>query len=267
MVHAQSASPAVDKHEDSSPRANRARRAPDGRPASDSRPGSGADGGPFDSRNPSRPLRAGPAWDVVERWRHPQGLPQNTVRTLLQTRDGYLWIGTNAGLSRFDGVRFTMFDDRNTPQLKESEIWALAEGDDGSLWIGTYGGGLARLKDGVFSGYTTADGLIGNFVATLYKDDDGAIWIGTDRGLSRFKDGRFTSHPNQDDRDDQSIRALHADSDGTLWIGTIRGTLIRFRDGRFMEHLEGPAPQGEISAIYRDRGRTYGLGRLMDCTV
>ncbi len=115
-------------------------------------PGQAQTDGPFDSRNPSRPLRAGPAWDVVERWRQPQGLPQNSVLSLLQTRDGYLWIGTKAGLSRFDGVRFTTFDDRNTPQLKESEIWALAEGDDGSLWIGTYGGGLARLKDGVFSG-------------------------------------------------------------------------------------------------------------------
>ncbi len=220
---------------------------------------------------PIRPLEAGPAWNVAETWRQPQGLPQNSVLSLLQTRDGYLWIGTKAGLSRFDGVRFTTFDDRNTPQLKESEIWALAEGDDGSLWIGTYGGGLARLKDGVFSVYTTADGLIGNVVATLHKDYDGAIWIGTDRGLSRFKDGRFTSYPNQDGRDDQSIRALHTDSDGTLWIGTIRGTLNRFRDGRFFtEHLEGPAPQSEISAIYRDRGQNLwvgtfdGLHRLKD---
>ena len=92
-------------------------------------PGQAQTDGPFDSRNPIRPLRADPAWNVVETWRQPQGLPQNTVLSLLQTRDAYLWIGTKGGLSRFDGVRFTTFDDSNKQQLKENEIWALAEGE------------------------------------------------------------------------------------------------------------------------------------------
>ena len=102
-------------------------------------------------------------WPSVQVWRQPQGLPQNSVLSVLQTRDGYLWLGTKGGLSRFDGVRFTTFDDRDKTQLRESEVWALAEGRDGSLWIGTYGGGLSRLKDGKFTVYTTADGLISDY--------------------------------------------------------------------------------------------------------
>src|SRR5258706_13949447 len=100
-----------------------------------------------------------PTWYAADNWRQPQGLPQNSVICILRTRAGYLWIGTKGGLSRFDGVQFTTFDDRDTSKLRENEVWALAEGDDSSLWIGTYGGGLSRLKDGNFTTNTSKDGL------------------------------------------------------------------------------------------------------------
>jgi ligand-binding sensor domain-containing protein len=64
-------------------------------------------------------------WRALGTWRQTQGLPQNSVRTILQTHDGYLWIGTNGGLARFDGVRFTIFDNSNQNQLRDNEIWAL----------------------------------------------------------------------------------------------------------------------------------------------
>jgi ligand-binding sensor domain-containing protein len=134
------------------------------------------------------------AWHTVGIWRQPHGLPQNSVRSMLQTRDGYLWLGTNGGLARFDGVRFTTFDDRDKSRLRESEIWALLEARDGALWIGTYGGGLSRLKDGHFEVFTTANGLVNDTVSALCEDREGALWIGTDSGLSRYANGRFTSY-------------------------------------------------------------------------
>ena len=196
-------------------------------------------------------------------WRQPQGLPQNTVLAILQTRDGYLWVGTKGGLSRFDGVRFTTFDDRDKSQLRENEVWALAEGDDGSVWIGTYGGGLSRFKDGRFTLYTTADGLVNDYVANLHTGSDGSIWIATDGGLSRFKDGRFTSYTVKDGLSHDALRALYTDADGSLWIGTNRGGLSRFSSGRFItESFDGAAAGAEISSIYRDRDGTLWIGSL-----
>jgi ligand-binding sensor domain-containing protein len=75
-------------------------------------------------------------------WRDRDGLPQNTVQAIVQTRDGYLWLGTEAGLARFDGARFTVFDRKNTPELGHDHILALHESRDGGLWIGTRRGGL-----------------------------------------------------------------------------------------------------------------------------
>src|SRR5688572_28300989 len=96
-------------------------------------------------------------WHSIESWQQPQGLPQNTVLAVIQTRDGYIWVGTKGGVARFDGVRFKTFDDRSKTELLDSEVQALLEGDDGSLWVGTYGGGLSRYKDGRFTTYTTRD--------------------------------------------------------------------------------------------------------------
>src|SRR5688572_8348192 len=99
-------------------------------------------------------------WQSIDQWQQPQGLPQNTVLSVLQSRDGYLWVGTKGGLARFDGVRFSIFDDREKNQLKEGEVRALTEADDGSLWIGTYGGGVTQLKNGDFTTYQVEEGLI-----------------------------------------------------------------------------------------------------------
>src|ERR1039457_474580 len=91
----------------------------------------------------SRP-EAAPVSYHVARYTTEQGLPQNTIRALLQTRDGYLWIGTLAGLARFDGVAFDVFNAGNTPEMINDAINALAEDrQDGTLWINT-GNGLLR---------------------------------------------------------------------------------------------------------------------------
>src|SRR5215813_9360638 len=70
-------------------------------------------------------------------WLTENGLPQNTVQTIIQTRDGYIWIGTQEGLARFNGAGFTVFDKENTPQLKSNDVRALLEDRSGTLWIST----------------------------------------------------------------------------------------------------------------------------------
>ena len=92
-------------------------------------------------------------------WRIEDGLPQNRIRSLAQTRDGYLWIGTSEGLARFDGSRFTVFDRSNTPALGDDGILALRVAADGTLWVGTEGGGLVMYRAGKFRNFGAGEGL------------------------------------------------------------------------------------------------------------
>ena len=84
-----------------------------------------------------------------------EGLPQFSIHHITQTADGYLWLATQAGLARFDGSRFAVFDNRNTPALRTNVIWALHPDRAGNLWIGTVTGGLVRYRDGEFTAFTT----------------------------------------------------------------------------------------------------------------
>src|SRR4249919_1226086 len=105
------------------------------------------------------PLRSAIALDpaklltqyVHTTWRTDDGLPQNSITRILQTSDGYLWIGTQAGLARFDGVRFTVFDHTNTPALHDDYISELVEDRQGTLWISTFNSGVMSFRDGIFS--------------------------------------------------------------------------------------------------------------------
>lgn len=112
-------------------------------------------------------------WDV---WQKEDGLPQNSVTTILQTKDGYLWLGTLEGLVRFDGHRFVIFDRQNTAELSDNNIFALHETRDGSLWIGTDGGGLVQYKEGKFTRYSTQQGLPHNKIKALAEDQQNVLW-------------------------------------------------------------------------------------------
>ena len=94
---------------------------------------------------------------IVDSWTSEDGLPQNTVTAVAQTADGYLWLGTEEGLARFDGVSFTIFDLSNTPEIKNNVILALYVDKENNLWIGT-NDGLNTFRDGKFSSFTTRDG-------------------------------------------------------------------------------------------------------------
>src|ERR1700694_4612089 len=98
-----------------------------------------------------------------EVWLTENGLPQNTVHSIAQTNDGYIWIGTEEGLARFDGVKFTVFNKQNTAQLKSNYIRTLLADRRGALWIGT-AEGLVRLFEGKFTAFTTNEGLPSNTV-------------------------------------------------------------------------------------------------------
>jgi signal transduction histidine kinase/ligand-binding sensor domain-containing protein len=125
-------------------------------------------------------------------WVMENGLPQNTVQALVQTRDGFIWLGTEVGLVRFDGNGFAVFDRNSNPALPGSDIRCLLETRDGALWIGT-SDGLARWKDGTVKAFTAKEGLPEGGIRALAQDHWGLVWVYTDAGLARQNGDRFAA--------------------------------------------------------------------------
>ena len=170
-------------------------------------------------------------------------LPSPIITQLLQTRDGYLWIGTPEGLARFDGARFEAFTPVTTDGVVPSYILALAEDVTGVLWIGT-ANGLVRFWDGTFTHFSARDGLPQDVVMSLAAAPDGSVWIGTNGGgLCRLRDGRFTTLTTRDGLGSDFPLALQVDREGSLWIGHLR-SVDRWRDGR----IETVLPVGRLVA-------------------
>lgn len=151
----------------------------------------------------------------IKRWTTEDGLPQNRIACLQQTRDGYLWIGTWFGLARFDGVRFTVFNKQNTPALANEAISALAEDAEGALWIGTKDG-LVKYRAGTFSRFTTADGLPDNPVWQLTASRAGGIWLQAGDKIVRCQHEKFRTvwqYPEGD-----TVHSIEEGVDGRLNI-------------------------------------------------
>jgi ligand-binding sensor domain-containing protein len=126
-------------------------------------------------------------------WTTENGLPENSVRAIRQTRDGYLWMTTTSSMLRFDGVRFREFNRLNTPGLAADgfSYYALMEDRQGCLWAGTWAAGAVRYCHGLFTTLTTKDGLPGNRVVRIDEDEQGAVWFFTDPGLAEWQNGRI----------------------------------------------------------------------------
>jgi signal transduction histidine kinase/ligand-binding sensor domain-containing protein/DNA-binding response OmpR family regulator len=190
---------------------------------------------------------------VHDVWQIDQGLPQNSVFAIAQARDGYLWVGTEAGLARFDGVAFTAYNSTNTSGLSDNYASSLlADGAD-SLWIGTWVGGVFRFSGGQS---TAAPGASGSIVNCLYRDHGGTLWAGGAEGLERWTDGQFNRVPGTK----REVRTLAEAADGTLLVGTEDG-LQAWQHGRLVPwQPAGGRIDGPVWTIYRDREETLWFG-------
>ena len=215
---------------------------------------------------PARAVALDPAKRItqyrLDSWLTRDGLPQNSVNAIVQTRDGYLWLGTSGGLARFDGVRFTTFNRANTPGLGDSRITALAETADGSLWIGTAAGGLVRLKGGVFETFrsdsdTSYEERSRWQIRAITPGRDGVLWIGTSGGgFRRFQHGRFGRLLF----DRHIVRTIVEDRSGRLWVATQDGVLeLSWAGQDVVEIRRRLLPNRHVFAIYQDRAGTIWI--------
>lgn len=206
---------------------------------------------------------------VLDSWETEDGLPQITVHAIARTRDGFLWIGTQEGLVRYDGAAFRVYDTSNTPGLGHDNIWALLEDRRGTLWIATHGGGLSEMRDGAFRSISEQDGLPGNGVRTLREDRSGALWAGTDEGLARVEGAQVTTFTKPQGLPHEHVNSIAEDSAGGLWIGTDDGGLARLQERQLTPHAASQALQDDdVNAVLIDRdgvvwvGTDGGLGRF-----
>lgn len=166
---------------------------------------------------------------VLRAWNTQDGLPVDSVQAVLQTRDGYMWIGTQGGLARFNGVSFRVYDGKNTPELRNSSIQCLCEGRDGALWIGTENG-LIRFAADRFQVIPYQDGASSRPVFSLLADSRGVVWVGTDQGLDCLSQGRLAPVHRISRHHTGRVCALYEDRTGSLWIGSFESGLIRLRE-------------------------------------
>lgn len=194
---------------------------------------------------------------VVDHWDAKTGLPATTVVALAQTTDGYLWVGTEEALARFDGTRFTFFDGRDSPALSRPNIGALLAGDRGELWIGTKAGGLVRKAGQAFRQFNVADGLVNPTVNSIARSRDGSLWIGTNGGVSNLREGRFYNYTQRDGLAGDVVRAIAESDDGTIWIATEHG-VSRIRDRKISPAPAG-LPEGAARSVLAD-GKSVWVG-------
>ena len=176
----------------------------------------------------------------VDVWQREQGLPQNSVTTIKQTSDGYLWLGTQDGLVRFDGLRFQLFDQNNTPAIKNSRIVQLFEDREQALWIGTEQGGVVCLRGGEFSRYEMPSrGTAHNYARVFCNDLAGSFWlVSCEWQLMRFADSKLAVPSANWELAGVRCLAVAANLAGQVWVGTERELAV-WRDGKFQAVFGG----------------------------
>ncbi len=182
---------------------------------------------------------SGEEWNyMIRSWQSQDGLPGEIVQAFAQTPDGYLWVGTNEGLLRFDGAHFHLFAHENTPAFAENNVFCLLTGHDGRLWIGTIGtdgGGLIEWRNGAFHAYPVEKGQSIYFVRALMEDNNGLLWVATDDGLFWARNGRLERADKPLGLPAFNAFTLLEDSTGRIWVGG--GRLYSMKDGKAHEYV------------------------------
>ncbi len=194
---------------------------------------------------------------ILNSWQ--DGLPHLVIRNIIQSKDGYLWLATYEGLVRFDGVTFTVFDKKNTPQFQDNRINAIYQDNLGNIWVGT-GKGLLCYQKGKFISYTTKEGLPGNTIYSVYQDNLDNLWIGTNQGLASYKDSKFTIFTTKEGLSNNLVSAIFQDKSGVLWFGTGAG-VNQFTNNTFTSYkLDDTTIGNFVNKIFEDKTGMLWIG-------
>ena len=167
-----------------------------------------------------------------EVWTTREGLPHNQVNSIVQTPDGYLWLGTWEGLVRYNGLEFQLFDRSNTPALQDNAIRSLSVAADGAVIVGTSRGGVTVKRGDQWTNFRQKDGLAQDEILDAIQDRAGRLWVATEsEGVTVLDHGKVRQFNTGNGLPNNVVFDLREASDGTIWIATAGG-LAAFNGGR-----------------------------------
>ena len=203
----------------------------------------------------------------VRIWNIENGLPANSIYAVLQTWDGYLWIGTQAGLVRFDGLQIEVYNTEKNEELKSNEIRALYEDRHGTLWIGTSSGGLTRYRGEQFKTYPISRYKTLQKIISINEDRWGNLWIGSfSKGLtciSSLSSGKlqYKTYSTDQGLPDNQVKFIYKDGNGDLWITTYKGIVKLIKPGTFQKYADNRVlPYLKTVCLYKEDTKMLRIG-------
>ena len=206
-----------------------------------------------------------------QNWLRENGLPANGINAITQTKDGYLWLGTQLGLFRFDGLEFTQVPLPNEPQFQNQVVSTLSNSKKAGLWFG--------IRDGPVAGYSESGGFASlegqpwvdrwMNVTCVGEMNDGSVWVGSAKGTTRWVPGN--TNLTQSYKQLPHALVLHQDFHGRIWVGTAEQGLYYWHNGVLNPFADPSLAQESISALAVDSldqiwvGTKVGLRARMPC--
>lgn len=194
-------------------------------------------------------------------WNETKNAPGN-VMAMAQSHDGNLWMGSENGISCFDGLSFRSFTRQNVKELSEDDCSSILVARDSSIYFGLYGGILVQFRNEHFTALGSGETFHGKTITALCEDDSGSIWIVTDgNGLFRYKQGKFTPLTVKDGVPSSAINTIAKGNGEEIWLGTDEG-LSRIKGGNITHFTTKnglPSSHG-VTALFTDPDQRLWIG-------
>jgi len=188
-----------------------------------------------------------------------QGLRHDQVRSMTQDRAGCLWLGTDDGLTRFDGKFFSHFT--TSQGLNNNLILTVCLDKNEDIWFGSFGGGITRYDGRNLFIYTVAEGLLNNVVNCIFEDCDGNMWIGTAGGVTKYDGTNFINYTRNQGLCSNSIRAITQDNSGRIWISSNNAGVSVYDGKSFSNYsVKEGLLQNNITSLFKDNNGHIWLG-------
>ena len=167
-------------------------------------------------------------------WQTEDGLPDNSVSAIAQSPEGYLWIGTNGGVIRFNGEEFTPLPLRDITELPSRQVHAMALDRSGQVWLGVERGPIIRIGENSFRTFNESDGVAHKRTHKITEDRQGRIWIAYSNLICIIEEDKVTRFTRKHGIPTSWLSSIDCDADGTMWLSS-KSKLGQIKDGEYRE--------------------------------